>query len=111
MKTLEIVKKNSYRRNTLIKTKFLTKFQVYILSGSHFTAVSRICHLYSVLTVKSSFCEHHPSKSVHSFKSCNDAAMKFDKNASNMLVRKVNKICHQKHFHSKDITDFILGGV
>ena len=48
------------RRNSLIKTKVLTKFQVYIYISccSHFTAISSICHLYSLLTIKSSFCEH-----------------------------------------------------
>ena len=55
---------------------------------SHFTAISSICHLYSVLTVKS-FCEHCPSKNGHSFKSWNDTAMKFGRNASNMWTWKV----------------------
>ena len=67
-----------------MKTKILAKFQVYILSCSHFTAISSICHLYSVLTVKSSFCEHCPSKNGHGFKSWNNKAMKFSQNASNM---------------------------
>ena len=53
----EICKKNAYRRNTLMKTEILTKFQIYNLSYSHFIAITSICHLHSVLTVKSSFCE------------------------------------------------------
>ena len=39
MKTIEIVR-NPYRRNTLMKAKVLTKFQVYIISCSHFTAIN-----------------------------------------------------------------------
>ena len=57
MKTIEIVK-NLCRCNTLMKTKILTKFQAYMLRFSHFTASLSICHLYSVLTVTLSFCEH-----------------------------------------------------
>ena len=67
-----------------MNTMILTQFQVYILSCSHLTAISSICHFYSVLTVKSLFCEHCPSKNGHGFKSFNDTAMKFGQNASNM---------------------------
>ena len=56
MKTVEIVKNNPCRRNIFMKTKILTKYKVYILSCPHFTAISNICNVYSVLTVKSSFC-------------------------------------------------------
>ena len=35
-------KKFSYRCNTLKKTKILTKFRVYVLICSHFTAISSI---------------------------------------------------------------------
>ena len=69
-----------------MKTKILTKFQVYIISCSYFTAILSIYQLYSVLTVKSSFCEHRPQKNGHSFKSWNDTAMKFVKSASNMWI-------------------------
>ena len=51
-----------YRRNTLIKTKILTRFQVYILSSSHFIAISNICLLYSAFTIKSLSCEDRLSK-------------------------------------------------
>ena len=42
MKTIDIVKnckKIPDGRNTLMKTKILTEFQVHILSFSHFTAI------------------------------------------------------------------------
>ena len=86
MKTIEIVKKIPYKRNNLMKTKILTKFQVYILTWSYLTATSSICYLYCVLTVKSSFCEHCFSTNGHSFKICDDTAYKFDQKASNMWI-------------------------
>ena len=97
----------SYRHNILLKTKILTNLQVYVLSCLHFTAISSVCHLYSVLAVKSSFCEHRPSKNGHSFKSCNDTAMKFDQN----VYEKWKKSCHQKIFHQEGIDDFLLRGI
>ena len=62
-------KKIPYRNNTLMKTKILTKFQVYILSFSHSTAISSICHVDSVLTIKESFCKHRSPENSHNFKS------------------------------------------
>ena len=56
MRTIEIVK------HFLMKTKILTKCQVYILSSSHFIAISNICHLYSAFTIKSLSCEDRLSK-------------------------------------------------
>ena len=100
-------KKISHRSNTLMKTKILAKFQVYIWSCSHFTTISSICYLYSVLSVKSSFCEHCPSKNSHSFKSGNDKAMNFGKNVSNMRIW----ICPKILFHQEGIDNFLLGGI
>ena len=64
-----------------MKTKILAKFQVYILSCSHFTAISNICHLYSDLPVKLSFYEHRPSNNdkvskVKLIQLCNLARMR-----------------------------------
>ena len=88
-----------------MKTKILTKFQVYVSRSSHSTAISSIWHFYSVLNVKSSFCKHCPSKKVHSFKSCDDKAMKFCQNASNMSNWKIKKICHQKLINQGSINE------
>ena len=93
-----------------MKTKILTKFKVYILTCSHFKAISSTYQVYSVLTVKSSFCEHHPSNNGHNFKSWNDTAMKFGRNATNVWIWKVKKIGHQKYFHLEVIDDLLLGG-
>ena len=68
MKSIEIVQ-NFITDVIPLKTKILTKFQVCVLSCSHFTSISIISHLYNVLTVKSSFCEHCPSNKRHRFKS------------------------------------------
>ena len=60
-------RKTPFKRGTLMQTKILAKFQVYILLFSYFTATLSICYLHSVLSVKSSFCEHWSSKHGHSF--------------------------------------------
>ena len=92
-----------------MKTKILTKFHVYILICSHFTAISSICHFYSAFTVKLSFCEHRPSKNGHSFKSWYDKVIKFGQNVSNIWIWKVEKLCHQKHLHVEVIDNLLLG--
>ena len=74
-----------------MNTKILTKFQLYILKCSHFTGISSICHLYSALIIKTSFCEPRPSKNGHSFISWNDKAVKFGQNLSNIWIWKVRK--------------------
>ena len=88
-----------YNRKTM-KTKILTKVQVYILNYSHFTDISSICHLCSVLTVKSTFCVNHPSKIGQSFKIWNNTAMKFDQNAFKYINMKSKKNMSPKEFDS-----------
>ena len=68
-----------------MNTKLLAKFQVYIFRCSHFRGILSICHFYSILTVKSSFCEHRPSINGHCLRSC-DTALKFGQNALGMWI-------------------------
>ena len=61
MKTVEIVNNFLSYAIPLYQSKILTKSQVYILIFLNFTAILSICYIYSVLTVKSYFCEHRHS--------------------------------------------------
>ena len=92
-----------YRRNTLMKTKILTKFQVYILSFSHFRAILRTCLFYSVLTVKSSFCEHRLSKNGYSFKSWIDTTLILNK-----IMRQICGYEKQNQYVTKEVYTYLM---
>ena len=61
-------------------------------------------HLCSVLTIKSSFCEHRSPKNGHNFKSWYDTTKKFSRNASDMWIWKVKKCVNKNFFNSSLLT-------